>query len=173
MALAGRLGPAPLVGRDRELAVLEEALAAAVDGRAQVVGVVGEAGAGKSRLCDEFAASAAARGITVRRTAGVSHATDIPLLPILALLRDYFGIVAGESSPVAREKVAALGWEKALRATADEASLGGRTKHATPSTSRSRCSEVDGQPARGCPPECNGTTADRDGHLGASLLSSS
>jgi len=103
----GRLGPAPLVGRDRELAILEEALAAAVDGRAQVVGVVGEAGAGKSRLCDEFAASVGARGITVRRTAGVSHATDIPLLPILALLRDYFGILAGESSQVAREKVAA------------------------------------------------------------------
>jgi adenylate cyclase len=72
-----------------------------------VVGVVGEAGVGKSRLCEEFAASAAARGITVRRTAGISHGGEVPLLPILSLLRDYFGISQADSSEEAREKVAA------------------------------------------------------------------
>jgi adenylate cyclase len=101
------LGAAPLVGRHRELAVLEDALAMASEGRAQVVGIVGEAGVGKSRLCDEFARSAADRGITVRRTAGVSHGKDVPLLPILALLRDYFGITDVDTPNQAREKVAA------------------------------------------------------------------
>ena len=43
-----------LVGRDDEIQLLENALEDALAGRGQVVGVVGEAGTGKSRLCDEF-----------------------------------------------------------------------------------------------------------------------
>jgi class 3 adenylate cyclase/tetratricopeptide (TPR) repeat protein len=101
------LGAAPLVGRERELAVLEEALAAATEGQAQVVGVVGEAGVGKSRLCKEFARSGVARGITVRHTTGLSHGRDVPLLPILALLRDYFSITETDNLVRAGEKVAA------------------------------------------------------------------
>jgi adenylate cyclase len=100
-----RVGAAPLVGRDRELALLEDALTAAIEGRAQVVGVVGEAGVGKSRLCDDFAASVMARAITVRRTAGVSHGRDLPLLPVLALLRDYFGVTDADDAAEARDKI--------------------------------------------------------------------
>ena len=102
----GVLGASQLVGRDRELAVLEEALGRAAEGRAQVIGVVGEPGVGKSRLCEEFARSAADRGITVRCTAGVSHAKDVPLLAILALLRHYFAITEADSSEEARQKIA-------------------------------------------------------------------
>src|SRR5258708_36177764 len=109
-------GPAPprskggratsrLVGRAAEMARLEEALARAAQGNAQVVGVVGEAGVGKSRLCDEFARSVLARGITVRRGAGVSHGREVPLLPVLALLRDYFGISDADSPSQARERI--------------------------------------------------------------------
>ncbi len=100
------VGTSALIGRERELAALEEALAAAAEGRAQVVGIVGEAGVGKSRLCEEFARSAAAGDVTVRRTAGVSHGRDIPLLPILALLRQYFSITEADSPDQAREKIA-------------------------------------------------------------------
>ena len=109
-------GPAPprskggratsrLVGRASEMARLEEALNRAAEGRAQVIGIVGEPGVGKSRLCDEFAASAIARGITVRRTAGVSHGGEVPLLPILAFFRPYFGITEADSPAQARERV--------------------------------------------------------------------
>jgi class 3 adenylate cyclase len=109
-------GPAPprskggratsrLVGRASEMARLEEALTRAAEGHAQVVGVVGEAGVGKSRLCDEFARSVLARGITVRRAAGVSHGRRVPLLPVLALLRDYFGITDADSPSQARERI--------------------------------------------------------------------
>ena len=94
-----------LVGRHREFAVLEDALAMAEEGHAQVVGVVGEAGLGKSRLCEEFAQAMSARGITVRRAAGVSHGRDVPLLPILAFFRDYFGIDDGDDPVVARRKM--------------------------------------------------------------------
>jgi class 3 adenylate cyclase len=100
-----RTARAPLVGRDREVAVLEDALAMAEEGHAQVVGVVGEAGVGKSRLCEEFATSAAARGNTVRRTAGVSHGQDVPLLPILSLLRSYFGITDADVPAGARAQI--------------------------------------------------------------------
>lgn len=97
---------ASLVGRAAELAVLEDALAQAADGRAQVVGVVGEAGIGKSRLCDEFVSAVGERGIPVVRTAGVSHGRNVPLLPILALLRDYFDINEAGSKAAARDKIA-------------------------------------------------------------------
>jgi len=46
--------------------------------------------------------SALARGISVRRTTGVSHGREVPLLPILSLLRDYFGITEGISPSQAR-----------------------------------------------------------------------
>ena len=83
---------------------LQDALAEAIEGRFQVVGVVGEAGMGKSRLCEEFVGSAG-RGITVRRTTGVSHGRAVPLLPVLSLLRDYFSITDTDTPPAARDKV--------------------------------------------------------------------
>ena len=104
---ASTLGVSGLVGRERELAAMEDALAGAIEGRCQVVGVVGEAGMGKSRLCEEFVGSAAARGITVRRTTGVSHGRAVPLLPVLSLLRDYFSITDTDTPPEARDKVTA------------------------------------------------------------------
>ena len=94
-----------LVGRSGEMAILEDALTRAAEGRAQVVGVVGEPGVGKSRLCEEFVRSALARGISVRRTSGVSHGREVPLLPILAFFRDYFGITDAISPSQARERI--------------------------------------------------------------------
>ena len=102
---ASTLGVSGLVGRERELAAMEEALAGAIEGHFQVVGVVGEAGMGKSRLCEEFVGSAVARGITVRWTTGVSHGRAVPLLPVLSLLRDYFSITDTDTPPDARDKV--------------------------------------------------------------------
>ncbi len=104
---ATTLGASRLVGRERELAALEDDLAGAIEGRTQVVGVVGDAGMGKSRLCEEFIASAAARGITVRRTTGVSHGRAVALLPILSLMRDYFSITDTDTATEARDKVTA------------------------------------------------------------------
>jgi class 3 adenylate cyclase/tetratricopeptide (TPR) repeat protein len=98
-------GASRLVGRAKELALLEDALASAAQGQAQVVGVVGEAGVGKSRLCDEFAQSITARGITVRRATGVSHGKEVPLLPILALLRSYFSVSEADTPAQTREKL--------------------------------------------------------------------
>ncbi len=57
--------PAPLLGRARELAELEVALAAAARRSGALCLVHGEAGIGKTRLCEELAARAAERGFSV------------------------------------------------------------------------------------------------------------
>ena len=98
-------GRSPLVGRETEAAVLRSALARVADGTAQIVGVVGEAGVGKSRLCEEFAQECHAQGITVRRAAGLAHAQTVAMLPIVELFRDFFGISDGDDPAVARQKV--------------------------------------------------------------------
>ena len=94
------------VGRVDEMAALEAALARALEGDGQVVGVVADAGVGKSRLCFEFLARCRARGIVTYRASGMPHGKSVPLLPVLDLLRDYYGITAADSAAIAREKIA-------------------------------------------------------------------
>jgi predicted ATPase len=53
------------VGRLDEMAALEAALAHATAGSAQVVGIVGEPGVGKSRLCFEFLERCRAQGLSI------------------------------------------------------------------------------------------------------------
>jgi class 3 adenylate cyclase len=94
------------VGRESETASLEAALARAISGSAQVVGIVGEPGVGKSRLCFEFLERCRERGLAIFQAHGLSHGKAIPLLPILELFRNFFGITDQDSDPVAREKIA-------------------------------------------------------------------
>src|SRR5437867_10574867 len=71
------------VGRRDEMATLEAALAKAVGGQGQVVGVVAEPGVGKSRLCWEFAQRCRARGLPVYEGHAVAHGKWIPFLPVM------------------------------------------------------------------------------------------
>ncbi len=59
--------PGALVGRERELALLEASLDTAQSGRPGITLVVGEAGIGKTRLVDEGAVIARAAGMRVLR----------------------------------------------------------------------------------------------------------
>ncbi len=90
------------VGRDDELRTLEQAFS----GEGHVVGIVGEAGVGKSRLCHEFAESCRAKGIPVRHLAGQAHAKSVPLMPVLQTLRAFFEIGERDSDRTARERIA-------------------------------------------------------------------
>ena len=54
-----------LVGRERELELLREGLAALASGRGSLFFLTGEPGIGKTRLADELAAHAARAGATV------------------------------------------------------------------------------------------------------------
>jgi class 3 adenylate cyclase len=93
------------VGRSAELANLEAVLSRALDGNGQVVGIVGEPGVGKSRLCQEFVERCQARGISVYGAHGVSHGKAIPYLPVLALFRGFFLISESDDGQAAREKI--------------------------------------------------------------------
>jgi len=64
IALRGERSLSQFVGRTRELAPLEALLARVEAGEGQVVGVIGEAGAGKSRLPFEFRQCLRDRSVT-------------------------------------------------------------------------------------------------------------
>jgi class 3 adenylate cyclase/tetratricopeptide (TPR) repeat protein len=76
-------GFSKFVGRTNEMSVLESGLQKALDGQGQVVGIVGEAGVGKSRIC-----------------------AALPFFPMLQLFRAFFGIRDQDSDAAAREKIA-------------------------------------------------------------------
>lgn len=103
---ASRLrGLTRFVGRESDLAVLDSALAQARSGNGQVVGVVAEAGTGKSRLCHEFLENCRAGGLTVLTGHAVSHGTHVPYLPMLQIFRAYFGIDEQDDGALARKKI--------------------------------------------------------------------
>ena len=94
------------VGRAEEMQMLEAALARAQAGHAQIVGIVGEAGLGKSRLSYEFLEGCRARGLMTYEAHGVAHGKAVPLLPILQLCRAFYGITEHDSDATARERIA-------------------------------------------------------------------
>ena len=105
----------PLVGRERELAHLRAALERVRQGRGEVVGIVGEAGFGKSRILFEFRRGL---GEDVLYLEGrcISYGQTIPLLPVVELLRRGFRIVEGDRDEAIRDKV-----ERGLRALGADA----------------------------------------------------
>jgi class 3 adenylate cyclase/tetratricopeptide (TPR) repeat protein len=99
-------GLTSFVGRDSDMDMLEAALAQARDGNGQVVGVVADAGTGKSRLCFEFLERCRAGGTRVFQGNCFAHGKNISLLPILQVFREYYGIDALDPDRLAREKIA-------------------------------------------------------------------
>ena len=94
------------VGRSDEMWILESAIERAQAGEAQVIGIVGEAGVGKSRLCHEFSQRARARGTPVYHVAAHAHTKSVPLVPVLQYLRDYFDVSEQDTDQTARERIA-------------------------------------------------------------------
>ncbi len=104
--LAKARGLSEFVGRAKEMTLLDTALEQAFAGPGRTVGVVAEAGTGKSRLCYEFVERCRARGIPVYEARGIAHGTRVPLLPAIELLRSFFGLDERDDERVAREKIA-------------------------------------------------------------------
>jgi adenylate cyclase len=90
-ALVGR-DASVLVGREWELGALSGMLHHSVGGHGCLVGVVGPAGIGKSRLVAETAAIAKSLEVDVFSAFCESHAAEVPFRVVAALLRTAFGI---------------------------------------------------------------------------------
>jgi class 3 adenylate cyclase/tetratricopeptide (TPR) repeat protein len=98
-------GLSRFVGREAELAHMRRALELARAGHGQIVAAMGEPGVGKSRLFFEFNA-VAQNGCLVLEAYSVSHGKASAYLPVIDLLRSYFGIMPEEDERKRREKVA-------------------------------------------------------------------
>jgi len=104
--LSRERGFSAFVGRREEMATLEEALERARAGEGAAVGIVAEPGVGKSRLCHELAARCRAEGIEVFEAQAQAHGRGIPFMPVLQMLRAYFGIADADQERIVREKIA-------------------------------------------------------------------
>jgi len=104
--LATRRGLTRFVGREHEMAALRHAAELARAGHGQVVAAIGEAGAGKSRLMYEFKA-AVSGDFKVLEAYSLSHGKASAWLPVLELLRSYFGLQNADEPATRREKVRA------------------------------------------------------------------
>ena len=119
-----RGGEAPLVGRSRELRLLEGALAEAADGHGLLIGLSGEAGIGKSRLALEIRARAEADGFATTWAGAPSYASAFPY-HLVGQLAAQLGIEREEIDAAAPDDEARDLWTAALddlggSATAEE-----------------------------------------------------
>lgn len=102
---AAKRGLTKFVGREKSMAALMEAYEKVKAGAGQVVGVVGEAGAGKSRLLLEFRNRLPQGEFGYLEGRCVHYGGSMPYLPILDILRFYFEIGEGERGAVISKRL--------------------------------------------------------------------
>jgi adenylate cyclase len=101
----GRSTLSSFVGRAAELLKLNRAFDKALAASSPVVGIVGEAGCGKSRLAFEFVMSCRRKNIPIIEARATSHEQVMPLRPVLEFARSFFSISKQDSAKSARSKV--------------------------------------------------------------------
>jgi predicted ATPase len=93
------------VGRQQELAALQQALEQAGAGHGQVAALMGEAGVGKSRLVHEFVHSHHTQGWSVLESTSVSYGKATPYFPVIDLLKRYGHIEDHDDTRTIRAKM--------------------------------------------------------------------
>ena len=96
---------APFPGREREPAALEGEIAKTTR-EARVVGLIGEAGLGKSRLCFEFAEACRRRDFGVLEARVFAHGRATPFNQFSNLFGTHSAIRPNEPSDVSRRRIA-------------------------------------------------------------------
>ena len=102
---AAARGLTRFVGRGDELTALDAGLRRALDGHGLAMGVVGAAGVGKSRLCQEFVERCRSRSLPVVEVHCLSHARTAPLGVLRELLRGALGVNQDAEPDLARERI--------------------------------------------------------------------
>jgi class 3 adenylate cyclase/tetratricopeptide (TPR) repeat protein len=98
-------GLTTFVGREREMDALKEALDKAGAGFGQVVGIVGEAGVGKSRLKLELKRTLSKKAYTYIEGRCLHYGDSMAYLPILDIIRSYLGIKEGDREYLIKKKM--------------------------------------------------------------------
>jgi class 3 adenylate cyclase/tetratricopeptide (TPR) repeat protein len=94
------------VGRKNSMAVLMDVYKKMRTGSGQVVGLVGEAGVGKSRLLLEFVHLLAPDESIYLEGRCLHYGSTMSYLPVLDIIRSYFGIKTNDSDLIIRTKLA-------------------------------------------------------------------
>jgi class 3 adenylate cyclase/tetratricopeptide (TPR) repeat protein len=98
-------GLTKFVGRQGELQILKEIFDKAASGAGQFVGVVGEAGVGKSRLILEFRNTLREVPHSYLEGECLHQGSSFAYLPIRDVLRSYFGFKEGMAEPVLKRTI--------------------------------------------------------------------
>jgi class 3 adenylate cyclase/tetratricopeptide (TPR) repeat protein len=93
------------VGRETELDRLRHAFERTQSGTGQVVALVGEAGVGKSRLLRQFRAGLPSSNLTYLEGECLHFGSPIAYLPMLGILRSYFGITLGVGELAVKKQI--------------------------------------------------------------------
>ena len=96
---------AQFVGRTLELSVLTSRFETTKGGNGQVVGIVGDAGIGKSRLLHEFRQALRGESVTYLEGHCLSYGSEVPYLPVLEVLRRACRIGEGDSPDRVRRQI--------------------------------------------------------------------
>jgi class 3 adenylate cyclase/tetratricopeptide (TPR) repeat protein len=97
-------GLTKFIGRGEEIETLAHAFEKARSGSGQVVGIVGEAGVGKSRLIFELRKSLQDE-VTYLEGRCVQIGESIPFLPLLDVMKGYFDINEGDQEAIIQGKL--------------------------------------------------------------------
>ena len=103
---ARRSGLSPFVNREAEIRALRATLADVRRGRGTSLGIAGEPGLGKSRICAEILDECSG-DFEVHRAQCSRQRQVVALSPVRQVLRSYLGIVEGDSPSECRSKVEA------------------------------------------------------------------
>jgi predicted ATPase/class 3 adenylate cyclase len=93
------------VGRGEEVAALHAAMARVRRGKGELIAVLGDPGAGKSRLVHEFLRSEPLRDLTVFEAGATTYGQNAPYLPVTSLLRTRFEITDRDAPEAIAKKL--------------------------------------------------------------------
>jgi len=103
------VGRSVFVGREDEMAILDRRLERVREGSGQAVAISGEPGIGKSRLLHEFRLTLNNLNATYLSARSISYGRELPLLPIIELVRRANGRARRRSAAPGRRTASALG----------------------------------------------------------------
>ncbi|CAB1078795.1 Adenylate cyclase (EC / Guanylate cyclase (EC [Olavius algarvensis Delta 1 endosymbiont] len=102
---AERMIYSEMVGRSRELDQLVHQLEKVIKGEGSIVNIVGEAGAGKSRLLTEWKKHDLVKNVTLIEGRAISMGRNLSFHPIIGLLKQWMRIRSSDKDAVAEKKL--------------------------------------------------------------------